>query len=66
MRMALSATATSSNHLVAQNCNGNFLEVDTFIQSSFFAGASENKYHRDHNRLSMCHPVAIAPLLKAP
>ena len=31
MRMALSATATSSNHLVAQNCNGNSLEVDTFI-----------------------------------
>ena len=31
IRMALSATATSSSHLVTQNCNGNFLEVDTFI-----------------------------------
>ena len=66
MRMALSATAISSNHLVAQNFNGNFLDSDIFIKSSFFAGASENKYYRDQNRLSMCHPVATAPLLKAP
>ena len=63
---ALSATGTSSNHLVAQNFNGNFFAVASFLKSSLFAGESLNTYHIDLNRLSICHSVAFAPALKAP